>query len=102
MNQKTKKGNLGTPPLTWFFGPRKNRVKGKPRYRRSILVLKPQNGEYESSKSSFLWEMGLLNFQSPLFEQSFATQQISNWIFDGKKSLSKKNLAKKFLLQKKN
>ena len=32
---------IGTPPLTRFFGPRKNRVKGKPRYRRSILVLKP-------------------------------------------------------------
>ena len=43
----------GTPPLTRFFGPGKNRVKGKPRYRRSILVLKPQNGEFESSKSTF-------------------------------------------------
>ena len=31
----------GTPPLTRFFGPGKNRVKGKPHYRRSILVLKP-------------------------------------------------------------
>ena len=40
-------------PLTRFFGPGKNRVKGKPRYRRSILVLKPQNGEFESSKSTF-------------------------------------------------
>ena len=36
------------------FGPGKNRVKGNPRYRRSILVLKPQNGEFESSKSTFL------------------------------------------------
>ena len=45
--------NTGTPPLTRFFGPGKNRVKGKPRYRRSILVLKPQNGEFESSKSTF-------------------------------------------------
>ena len=26
----------GTPPLTRFFGPGKNRVKGKPCYRRSI------------------------------------------------------------------
>ena len=26
---------------------------GEPRYRRSILVLKPQNGEFESSKSTF-------------------------------------------------
>ena len=43
----------GTPPLTRFFGPGKNRVKGKPRYRRSILVLKPQNGEFEISKSTF-------------------------------------------------
>ena len=32
----------GTPPLTRFFGPEKNRVKGKPRFRRSILVLKPK------------------------------------------------------------
>ena len=45
--------NTGTPPLTRFFGPGKKRVKGKPRYRRSILVLKPQNGEFESSKSTF-------------------------------------------------
>ena len=52
----SKKRNFcytGTPPLTRFFGPWKNRVKGKPRYRRSILVLKPQNGEYGSSKSTF-------------------------------------------------
>ena len=39
--------DTGTPPLMWFFGPGKNRVKGKPRYRRSILVLKPQNGEFD-------------------------------------------------------
>ena len=45
--------STGTPPLTRFFGPGKNRVKGKPRYRRSILVLKPQNGEFETSKSTF-------------------------------------------------
>jgi hypothetical protein len=38
--------STGTPPLTRFFGPGKNRAKGKPRYRRSILVLKPQNGEF--------------------------------------------------------
>ena len=44
----------GTPPLTLFFGPGKNRVKGKPHYRRSILVLKPQNEKFESSKFSFL------------------------------------------------
>ena len=43
----------GTPPLTRFFGTQKYRVKGKPHYRRSIVVLKPQNGEYESSKSTF-------------------------------------------------
>ena len=44
--------STGTPPLTRFFGPGKNRAKGKPRYR-SILVLKPQNGEFEGSKSTF-------------------------------------------------
>ena len=49
----TFKTDTGTPPLTRFFGPGKNRVKGKPRYRRSILVLKPQNGEFKSSKSTF-------------------------------------------------
>ena len=43
----------GTPPLTRFFGTRKTRVKGKPRYRRNILVLTPQNGEFVSSKSTF-------------------------------------------------
>ena len=35
----------GTPPLTRFFGPGKNRVKGKPRYRRSP----------KESKSMFSW-----------------------------------------------
>ena len=45
--------DTGTPPLTRFFGPGKNRVKGKPRYRRSILVLRPKNGEYGSPKSTF-------------------------------------------------
>ena len=30
----------GTPPLTLFFGPGKNRVKGKPRYRRSTKTPK--------------------------------------------------------------
>ena len=45
--------DTGTPPFTQFFGPEKNRVKGKPRYRRSILVLKPQNRVFESSKSTF-------------------------------------------------
>ena len=49
----SSKGDTGTPLLTRFFGPRKNSVKGKLRYRRSILVLKPQNGEFESSKSLF-------------------------------------------------
>ena len=38
--------NTGTPPLTHFFGPGKNRVKEKPRYRRSILVLKPKNDHH--------------------------------------------------------
>ena len=48
-----KLGSTGTPPLTRFFGPDKNHVKGKQRYRRSILVLKSQNGEFENSKSTF-------------------------------------------------
>ena len=39
------------------FGPGENCVKVKPRYGRSILVLKPQNGEFDT-------------IQSPLF-QSF-------------------------------
>jgi hypothetical protein len=30
----------GTPPLTRFFGPRENRGKGKPRYRRSTKTQK--------------------------------------------------------------
>ena len=36
-----------------IFGTQKNRVKGKPRYRRGILVLKPQNGDFQHSKSTF-------------------------------------------------
>jgi hypothetical protein len=44
-----------TPPLMQFFWPLKNRVNGKLRYRRSILVLKLKNGEYEGSKSTF-WQ----------------------------------------------
>ena len=57
VNRKSLKkyypNTTGTPPLTRFFGPGENRVKGKPRYRRSNLVLKPQNGEYESLKAMF-------------------------------------------------
>ena len=44
---------VGTPPLTRFFGTQKNRVKGKPRYRRSILVLEQENGTFLHSKSTF-------------------------------------------------
>ena len=48
--------NTGTPPLTQFFWAwKKPCFEGKPHYRRSILVLKPKNGDYESSKSTFLW-----------------------------------------------
>ena len=47
-NQVTEQRSTGTPPLMRFFGPGKNRVKGIPHDRRSILVLKLQNGEYES------------------------------------------------------
>ena len=43
----------GTPPLTRFFGPLKNCVKGKPCYRRSILVLKMGNGTFSFPKSPF-------------------------------------------------
>ena len=45
--------NTGTPPLTRFsysavFYLTRFFLTPKPRYRRSILVLKPQNGEFES------------------------------------------------------
>ena len=39
--------NAGTP-LHGFLGPEQIRVEGKLRYRRSILVLNPKNGEYKS------------------------------------------------------
>ena len=55
--------STGTPPLTRFFGPGKNRVKGKLRYRRSILVLKPQNGDCEGSKSTFFLIFAIYLFQ---------------------------------------
>ena len=35
--------NTGTPPLTRFVGTQKNRVKRKPRYGRTISVLKWEN-----------------------------------------------------------
>ena len=43
----------GTPPLARFFGAQKNSVKGKLRYRRSILVLKHENGTFLLLKSTF-------------------------------------------------
>ena len=43
----------GTPPLTRFFGPVENWLKGKPSYRRSILVLKLGNGTLSFLKSPF-------------------------------------------------
>ena len=43
----------GTPPLTWFFGTQKNCVKEKPHCRRSILVLKHENGTFLLPKSNF-------------------------------------------------
>ena len=49
--------SICTPLLMRFFGPGKIRVKGKPRYRRSIFVLKPKNGEYESSKTTFFVDL---------------------------------------------
>ena len=36
-----------------FLGQKKNRVKGKPCYSRSILVLKPENGTFSFPKSTF-------------------------------------------------
>jgi hypothetical protein len=39
----------GTPPLTRFFGPGKNRFKGKQRYRRSIIVYQnPKTGNMKA------------------------------------------------------
>ena len=43
----------GTPPLARLFGTQKNSVKGKPRCRRSILVLKQENRTFLLPKSSF-------------------------------------------------
>jgi hypothetical protein len=43
----------GTLPLMLFFWTHINCAKGKLCYRRSILELKPKNGEYGSSKSTF-------------------------------------------------
>ena len=45
--------STGTPPLTRFFGLRKNRFKEKPYYRRSILVLKPQTGNMRAKSPLF-------------------------------------------------
>jgi len=57
---KYEKLSTGTPPLTRIFGSRKNCFKEKPHYRRSILVLKPKYGEYESSKSTFWAKVGYI------------------------------------------
>ena len=51
--QRFSQVHTGTPPLTQFFGPVKNRVKGRPCYRRSILVLKLGNGTFSFPKSTF-------------------------------------------------
>ena len=51
----------GTPPLTRFFGPGKNSVKGKPRNRRSILVVKPQTGEFVIQSPLFAEFLLVLN-----------------------------------------
>ena len=45
--------NTSTPPLTQSFGPGNYRVKGKPRYRRSILVLKPKTGNWKVQSPLF-------------------------------------------------
>jgi hypothetical protein len=49
--------NTGTLLLARFFGTQKNRVKGKPRYKSSILVLKHENGTFFTSKVHFLSKM---------------------------------------------
>jgi hypothetical protein len=45
--------NTGTPPLTRFLGNQKNRVKGKPHYRRTIIEIKLENETFELPKSTF-------------------------------------------------
>ena len=42
--------STGSPPLTWFLGSKKNRVKGKTSYRRSSLAQKPENGTFSFPK----------------------------------------------------
>ena len=59
-----------TLPLARFLGPRKNHAKEKLHYRRCILALKPQNREYESSKSSFSWFSKLFSWIFHLFIKS--------------------------------
>ena len=108
----------GTPPLTRFFGPGKNSVNGKPRYRRSILVLKPKNGEFEFPKSAFWAKLyyifiNSVNFQAketvfqevilkskyiqksaiPIYWTSDEKEMIKK--FDKKKIWPKKNFQKK-------
>ena len=52
-NDKRKELCTGTPPLTRIFWPGKNRVKGKLRFRMSILVQKTQKGEYKAQSPLF-------------------------------------------------
>jgi len=71
--------STGTPLLTQFFGPGKNRFNRKLRYRRSILVLKPQNGEFENSKSTFslVFTSVKLQLQSFLIIECNVTKRFS-------------------------
>ena len=45
--------STGTLPLMQFFGTQKKRVNEKPRYRRTKLVLKWENGNFDFPKSPF-------------------------------------------------
>ena len=49
--QQYSVGSTSILPLTQFFGTQKNCVKGKPCYRRSILVQKAENGTFSFTKS---------------------------------------------------
>ena len=52
--------STGSPPLTWFLGSKKNRVKGKTSYRRSSLAQKPENGTFSFPKYNVEMEKKIL------------------------------------------
>ena len=55
--------NTGTSPLTRFYGTQKNRVKGKQRYSRTVLVLKWENGTFELPKSTICAKVTTYTYQ---------------------------------------